>query len=228
MMTPQEIQKKIFSRVKFGGYDMSMVDEFLDAVYADYSALYKDNAVLKSKMKVLIDKIEEYRSVDDAMRKTLLSAQNMANEIVANAQKQSDDISVKARAEVEHQISCYRAEAEQFKLKFEQAKREAEQLIDNSIRTCSSSMAMLETLKNELSRGIDITAQMNTQEEQRGTDSANEQKSEDNAGNAAIQDQSEMIYQAAKASVEQLSENKNEMEDTMAFEVQLNSESVNQ
>lgn len=150
MMTPQEIQKKVFSRVTFGGYDMQAVDEFLDTVYADYASLYKDNALLKSKMKVLIEKIEEYRKVDDAMRQTLISAQNMANEIVANAKQQSEQMTQTARAEAEKQIADYRAEAEQYRLKLERAKRETEQLIDNGIRACGGSLSMLETLKSEL------------------------------------------------------------------------------
>ncbi len=50
---------------------MAMVDEFLDQLTADYSAQYKENAVLKSKIKILVDKIEEYRGTDEAMRMAL-------------------------------------------------------------------------------------------------------------------------------------------------------------
>ena len=64
MLTPQEIQDKKFEKARFGGYDMTQIDDFLDIVLADYTALYKENAVLKGKMRVLVDKIEEYRSVD--------------------------------------------------------------------------------------------------------------------------------------------------------------------
>ena len=78
MMTPQEVSQHAFAKASFGGYNMAMVDEFLDVLTEDYSALYKENAVLKSKMKVLVEKVEEYRSTEDAMRKTLLTAQKMA------------------------------------------------------------------------------------------------------------------------------------------------------
>ena len=44
---------------------MAMVDEFLDQLTEDYTALYKENAVLKSKMKVLVDKVEGYRATED-------------------------------------------------------------------------------------------------------------------------------------------------------------------
>ena len=43
--------------------------------------------MLKSKMKVLVDKIEEYRSTEEAMRSALLTAQKMANSLVAEAEE---------------------------------------------------------------------------------------------------------------------------------------------
>ena len=70
---------------------MAMVDEFLDLLTEEYTSLYKENAVLKGKMKVLVDKVEEYRSTEDAMRKALLTAQRMADEMVAEAESKKDE-----------------------------------------------------------------------------------------------------------------------------------------
>ena len=53
----------------FGGYDMQTVDEFLEPLTEDYITLYKENAVLKSKMKVLVEKLEEYRAQEQSMNK---------------------------------------------------------------------------------------------------------------------------------------------------------------
>ena len=50
MLTPQEVADHAFSKSAFGGYNMTMVDEFLDELTDDYTALYKENAVLKAKM----------------------------------------------------------------------------------------------------------------------------------------------------------------------------------
>lgn len=87
MLTPQEVANHAFSKATLGGYNMGQVDEFLDTLTADYTDLYKENAVLKSKMKVLVDKIEEYRSTEEAMRSALLTAQKMANSLVAEAEE---------------------------------------------------------------------------------------------------------------------------------------------
>jgi len=92
MLTPQEIADKVFVKAVFGGYDMTGVDDFLESVSNDYAALYKDNAILKSKLKVLVEKVEEYRSTEDSMRMALLTAQRMGDEIIDNANKRSAEI----------------------------------------------------------------------------------------------------------------------------------------
>ena len=63
MLTPQEVSEHAFAKASFGGYNMAMVDEFLDLLTEDYTTLYKENATLKAKMKVLVDKVEEYRAL---------------------------------------------------------------------------------------------------------------------------------------------------------------------
>ncbi|MCL2589048.1 MAG: DivIVA domain-containing protein [Oscillospiraceae bacterium] len=85
MITPQDIREKKFEKATFGGYDMALVDDFLERLGEDYEALYKENAILKSKLKVLVEKVEEYRSTEDSMRMALLTAQKMGNEIVDEA-----------------------------------------------------------------------------------------------------------------------------------------------
>jgi len=44
MLTPQEVSTHSFAKASFGGYNMAMVDEFLDELTDDYTALYKENA----------------------------------------------------------------------------------------------------------------------------------------------------------------------------------------
>ena len=62
MFTPQQIDQISFGKATFGGYSMDDVDAFLEPLTEDYITLYKENALLKSKMKVLVSKLEEYRN----------------------------------------------------------------------------------------------------------------------------------------------------------------------
>lgn len=105
MLTPQDIRDKQFVKAVFGGYDMATVDDFLEELTEDYAALYKENAILKSKIKVLVEKVEEYRATEDAMRMALLTAQRMGDDLVVEAQKQRTDMlaSVEEEAEVRRQ-----------------------------------------------------------------------------------------------------------------------------
>ena len=114
MITAQDIREKTFEKSKFGGYDMAQVDEFLEELADDLTNSQKEVAVLKSKMKVLVDKIEEYRNNESALNKSILSAQKLAQEIeteardkaakvLADAEKKADETvgSITARAEFE-------------------------------------------------------------------------------------------------------------------------------
>ena len=119
MMTPQEVASHVFAKATFGGYNMTMVDEFLDQLTEDYTALYNDNTILKNKLKVLSDSIEEYRATDVAMRKTLLAAQQMAESMVSDAEKKKTQMERDATQRVEARKSQLQTEiaAEEFRLK---------------------------------------------------------------------------------------------------------------
>ncbi|OUO12152.1 DivIVA domain-containing protein [Flavonifractor sp. An4] len=104
MLTPQEVSEHAFTKA-FNGYNMSMVDEFLDILTADYTTLYKENATLKAKMKVLVEKVEEYRSTEDAMRKALMTAQKMADDLVAEAESKRNQLMQNAEADAKARMA---------------------------------------------------------------------------------------------------------------------------
>ena len=86
MLTPQQIDQVSFGRSTFGGYDMQQVDEFLEPLTEDYVTLYKENALLKSKMRVLVCKLEEYRKNEASMKDAVINAQKTCDKMVAEAE----------------------------------------------------------------------------------------------------------------------------------------------
>ena len=112
MITAQDIREKTFEKSTFGGYAMNEVDDFLDELAGDLAAAQKESATLRSKMKVLVDKIEEYRSNEDAMHQALVSAQKVAKTIQEESQAEADALLANARAEAEKLVADARAEAE--------------------------------------------------------------------------------------------------------------------
>ena len=150
MLTPQEINDKVFVKAVFGGYDMTGVDDFLEALAADYSALYKENAILKSKLKVLVEKVEEYRSTEDAMRMALLTAQRMGEEITIEANKKKEETLLNADAEAKARLdaTAKRIADEEFRLTV--AAKETAKFIELSqaiMRKHSEFLTKLETAR---------------------------------------------------------------------------------
>ena len=86
MFTPQQIDQISFGKATFGGYNMDDVDEFLEPLCEDYVTLYKENALLKSKMRVLVGKLEEYRKNEAAMKEAVANAQKTCDKMVHDAE----------------------------------------------------------------------------------------------------------------------------------------------
>ena len=87
MLTPQQIQEISFEKAVFGGYDMGSVDDFLEPLTEDYITLYKENSVLKSKMRILVEKLEEYRRQEGSMQNALMAAQKTCDQMIAETEK---------------------------------------------------------------------------------------------------------------------------------------------
>lgn len=87
MITPQQIHEISFEKVRRGGYDMDAVDSFLEPLTEDYITLFKENSVLKSKMRILVEKLEEYRNQESSMQSALLAAQKTCEQMTLEAEK---------------------------------------------------------------------------------------------------------------------------------------------
>ena len=157
MFTPQEVSEKVFPKASFGGYNMGSVDEFLDTLTEDYTALYKENATLKAKLKVLAEKMEEYRATEDAMRSTLLAAQRMAAQMVQDAQAEKDRILAEAqdaeatlvadaKTRAAAQIAALEAETAVAQKKLAMAQSELGEFIRRSKELCVQQVEFLAAL----------------------------------------------------------------------------------
>ena len=146
MLTPQDVSGRSFTKAVMGGYNMAMVDEFLDEVTADYTALYQENATLKAKLKILVEKVEEYRATEDSMRATLLTAQRMADTIVQEAEGKRDEILAQAETTARERLEVYRREAAACDERVRQGRQELRQFITASRELCTRELAFLEQL----------------------------------------------------------------------------------
>lgn len=109
MLTPQEVAQRSFGKASFGGYNMAMVDDFLDELTADYEALFNENALLKQKLGVLSGKIREYQATEEGMRKALMAAQQTADDMV----KETEAKCAKMLSEAETSAGAMKSEIAQ-------------------------------------------------------------------------------------------------------------------
>lgn len=148
MFTPQEVSEKVFPKASFGsgGYSMTSVDEFLDALTEDYTALFKENMTLKAKLKVLAEKVEEYRSTEEAMRQALLTAQKMASKLVQEAQAEKEQLLADARTEAQNEIHRLDAERQGAEQKLAMAQQKTAEFIRRSQELCQAQTDFLQSL----------------------------------------------------------------------------------
>lgn len=148
MFTPQQIDQIAFNRVAFGGYDMQAVDEFLEPLTEDYVTLYKENALLKSKMKVLVSKLEEYRNNEASMKDAIVNAQKTCDMMVKDAEAKCtqmlNDANAAAAENARNADSLIAAE----NARVEEAKAAAAAKIDELQQQISACIQMLEQIKN--------------------------------------------------------------------------------
>ena len=147
MITPQQIEQISFGKATFGGYNMEDVDEFLEPLTEDYVTLYKENALLKSKMRVLVGKLEEYRKNEASMKDAIVNAQKTCDRMVRDAEakcaQMMNDANTAANENAKNVGNLIASE----KARVDEARRLAASKIDELTEQMQSCIQALERIK---------------------------------------------------------------------------------
>ena len=139
MFTPQQLDEISFKKATFGGYEVDQVDEFLEPLIEDYVTLYKENALLKSKMRVLVGKLEEYRKNENSMKDAIVNAQKTCDMMVKEAEAKCTQMLNDANAAAAENAKNANVLIAAENARVEEARRVAAAKIEelqNQIRTC--------------------------------------------------------------------------------------------
>ncbi len=147
MFTPQQIEQISFGRATFGGYDMQAVDEFLEPLTEDYITLYKENALLKSKMRVLVSKLEEYRSNEASMTDAIVNAQKTCDKMVKEAEEKCTRMLTEANAAAAENAKNADSLIAAENARVEEAKRVAAAKIEDLQKQLQSCVQALDRIK---------------------------------------------------------------------------------
>ncbi|MCH4008439.1 DivIVA domain-containing protein [Companilactobacillus sp.] len=97
VLSPIEIHNKEFDR-KFRGYDREEVDKFLDQIVNDYDLALQQNAQLQKDLKQTQSQLKYFTEMKDALNQSILVAQDAADKVKANAEKEAQVISEEAQS----------------------------------------------------------------------------------------------------------------------------------
>ena len=100
MLSSKDIRETKFSKA-MGGYRQEEVDVLLDKVEADYEAYERSVRELQGTVESLRKEIENYKNSQNSIQSVLLSAQKLADQIVAEAKTKSEAIIREAQGSVE-------------------------------------------------------------------------------------------------------------------------------
>ena len=161
MFTPQQIEQISFGRATFGGYDIQAVDELLEPLTEDYITLYKENALLKSKMKVLVNKLEEYRTNEASMKDAIVNAQKTCDMMVKEAEAKCTQMLQEANASAIENAKNADALIAAENERVEEAKRAASAKIaeiQEQMKTCIQALERIKTANRPAERKTETVA----------------------------------------------------------------------
>lgn len=150
MITAQDIREKTFEKSRMNGYDMASVDDFLEELAEDIGASQKENAVLKSKMKVLVDKIEEYRANEEALNMAILSAQKLAVQIESEARQRAAAMIEDAERQVKAKVGSIQDQTAAEERRLSDAQTATKIFLDKAKALCSEHLTRLGVIGGEL------------------------------------------------------------------------------
>lgn len=123
-LTPLDIHNKEFSR-RLRGYDEDEVNEFLDQVIKDYEALIRENKELQNQVLSLTEKLGHFSNIEETLSKTIIVAQEAADELKSNAKKEAQLIIKEAEKNADRIINESLAKSRKVALETEELKKQA-------------------------------------------------------------------------------------------------------
>lgn len=150
MLTPSDVAECTFHTKHFNGYSTEEVDNFLDQITEDYTQLYRENAVLKSKMKVLVEKINEYRSAEEGMRERQTQINVQAAETLTAAEEEKAAILATLDEEVAERKAQIQQEMAELESQLAAAKLSTRNFIDGMRAMVQQQNNFLNSLPHEL------------------------------------------------------------------------------
>ncbi len=123
-LTPIDIHNQEFSKV-FRGYDEDEVNEFLDQIIKDYEILLREKKELEDKLEETFDRLGHFTSIEGTLNKSIIVAQEAAEEVKRNAQKEAKLIIKEAEKNADRIVNDSLAKARKITVEIEELKKQS-------------------------------------------------------------------------------------------------------
>ena len=159
MKTADEIRSVDFVKAAFGGYRQTDVEIFLDEIADDMQKLQNENKELNRKCAELQRRIEDFQGSETSLQSILMSAQKLADSIVAEAKATAEKVLEKTGEQATEILSEANTTAESMKLKAEteatrilgEAVQKSNLLMTGAEERAKAQLELLDTYKSETS-----------------------------------------------------------------------------
>lgn len=124
MLTPTDIENKVFKKAKIGGYDINDVEDFLEKLIVDYEAVFKQLTEYKDKCENLQESVKYYKSLEQGIEQSINNAKSEAENIKARALDESQEIRDRKEKEYKNMVSEIDLEIKKKQYDLEEIKKE--------------------------------------------------------------------------------------------------------
>ncbi|WP_022792704.1 DivIVA domain-containing protein [Marinococcus halotolerans] len=123
-LTPLDIHNKEFTR-GFRGYDEDEVNDFLKQLIKDFEDVIRERDELYDRTKELEDRINHFSSIEETLNKSIYVAQESAEEVRKNAQKEGQLTVREAEKNADRIINEALNKSRRIELEIEELKKQA-------------------------------------------------------------------------------------------------------
>ncbi|NGP44325.1 DivIVA domain-containing protein [Bacillaceae bacterium SIJ1] len=123
-LTPLDIHNKEFSR-RMRGYDEDEVNEFLDQIIKDFELVIREKKSLEQKVDELTERLKHFSNIEETLNKSILVAQETADDVKRNAEKESRLIIKEAEKNADRIINESLEKSRRITMDIEELKKQA-------------------------------------------------------------------------------------------------------
>ncbi|MER2189836.1 MAG: DivIVA domain-containing protein [Solibacillus sp.] len=157
-LSPLDIHNKEFTR-GFRGYVEDEVNEFLDQIIKDYEILLREKKDLEDRVRTMTEQMNHFSTMEDTLQKSIVVAQEAADELRRNSQKESKLILKEAEKNADRIVNEALTKARKVTIEIDELKKQSKVFRNRFKMLVEAQLDLLSTddWEHLLEYGVDLT-----------------------------------------------------------------------